>query len=255
MRPKNCIIGGASGTHSVCVCTAHQNVKLMFSGGKLNKLTLPGSDGRLMSYKECMAKVMCNPPLQACFLNERDYCPKIELFKEALILCFEKEMIDNITCKQWVTVDRCNFETFNKPVDEFVEEFCSQLNNLKKHDFIAKQSMFFSETKNSLEENEAVITCNFAENYSFVLQDEAQGFHWNNSMATVHPFVVYFKEINKDTGKLELAYISSVFISDCLTHNTAPGTCISEAINPVAKKSPTKFEEAVLLFRPFSSTV
>lgn len=221
LRPKNCIIAGASGTHSVCVCTAHQNMKLMFSGGKLNKLTLPDSEIPLTNYKECIARVMCNPPLQTCFLNECDYCPKIEDFKNHLIECFEAEMIDNITYKQWITVDRCNFETFYKPVDEFVEEFCKQLRDLKKHDFVAKQqSSFFSEKKSLLQENEIVITCDFAENYSFVLQDEAQGFHWNNSMATVHPFVVYFKEVNPKTGQPELVHRSFVFISDCLTHNT-----------------------------------
>jgi hypothetical protein len=35
LRPKECILAGASGTHSVCVCTVHQNVKLMFLGAKL----------------------------------------------------------------------------------------------------------------------------------------------------------------------------------------------------------------------------
>lgn len=29
LRPKHCILAGASGTHSVCVCTIHQNCKLM----------------------------------------------------------------------------------------------------------------------------------------------------------------------------------------------------------------------------------
>ncbi|KYM97821.1 hypothetical protein ALC62_11475 [Cyphomyrmex costatus] len=29
LRPKHCILMGAAGTHSVCVCTLHQNVKLM----------------------------------------------------------------------------------------------------------------------------------------------------------------------------------------------------------------------------------
>ena len=29
---KHCILAGASGTHSVCVCTIHQNVKLMLLG-------------------------------------------------------------------------------------------------------------------------------------------------------------------------------------------------------------------------------
>ena len=29
LRPKYCFLAGASGTHSVCVCTIHQNVKLL----------------------------------------------------------------------------------------------------------------------------------------------------------------------------------------------------------------------------------
>ena len=29
LRPKNCATVGARGTHSVCVCKIHQNVKLM----------------------------------------------------------------------------------------------------------------------------------------------------------------------------------------------------------------------------------
>lgn len=32
LRPQHCVIAGASGTHTVCVCTIHQNVKLMLEG-------------------------------------------------------------------------------------------------------------------------------------------------------------------------------------------------------------------------------
>ena len=35
LRPKYCLIAGSSGTHSVCVCSIHQNVKLLISGIKL----------------------------------------------------------------------------------------------------------------------------------------------------------------------------------------------------------------------------
>ena len=31
----------------------------------------------------------------------------------------------------------------------------------------------------------------FSENFSFVVQDEIQSFDWNNSSATIHPFVCY----------------------------------------------------------------
>lgn len=144
------------------------------------------------------------------------------MFKEALLTAFEEDMIENITYKQWVTVDRCTFETITKSAEDFVQEFCKQLVHLKKHDFVAKQqSAFFSEKKSALEENAIIVQCDFSENFSFVLQDEAQGFHWNNSMATVHPCVVYFKKKNEENENFDvLTYKSFVFISDCLTHNT-----------------------------------
>ena len=39
LRPKHCILAGASGTHAVCVCTIHQNVKLMLEGVKIQQLS------------------------------------------------------------------------------------------------------------------------------------------------------------------------------------------------------------------------
>lgn len=32
LRPKYCILAGGSGTHTVCVCSFHQNIKLMILG-------------------------------------------------------------------------------------------------------------------------------------------------------------------------------------------------------------------------------
>ena len=39
LRPKECVLAGAGGMHSVCVCTIHQNIKLMFIGAKLQTIT------------------------------------------------------------------------------------------------------------------------------------------------------------------------------------------------------------------------
>lgn len=39
LRPKICILLGKSGTHCVCVCTIHQNVKMMLDAIDLKKLT------------------------------------------------------------------------------------------------------------------------------------------------------------------------------------------------------------------------
>ncbi len=37
------------------------------------------------------------------------------------------------------------------------------------------------------------MVCDFAENYSYVVQDEIQSFYWNSEMATMHPLVAYYK--------------------------------------------------------------
>ena len=37
--PKQCVLAGSAGTHFVCVCTIHQNIKLMMIGAKLEKFT------------------------------------------------------------------------------------------------------------------------------------------------------------------------------------------------------------------------
>ena len=46
LRPKECVLAGASGTHNVCVCTIHQNVKLMLSAisaGEMKYIQVPGT--------------------------------------------------------------------------------------------------------------------------------------------------------------------------------------------------------------------
>lgn len=32
LKPKSCLLAGTSGTHMVCVCSIHQNVKLLILG-------------------------------------------------------------------------------------------------------------------------------------------------------------------------------------------------------------------------------
>ena len=74
--------------------------------------------------------------------------------------------------------------------------------------------MFYKESKASLKQGEMLVTADFAENYAFVLQNAAQSFHWNNNQANIHPFVVYFKENEKQE------HLSYVAISSCLKHDT-----------------------------------
>ena len=190
LRPKHCVLAGASGTHSVCVCTIHQNVKLMFRGARLSEL-----DSSLPTYHNVLAKAVCNPPQPHCYLGECKFCPGIDSVKEYLYSIFDENMIDDIAYKQWTAVDRSTLETVSQNSDDFIETFSEKLKALRSHSFIAsQQSKFFDESKTSLKLNEIIVCADFSDNYAFVLQDAAQGFHWNNAQATIHPFVIYYRE-------------------------------------------------------------
>lgn len=62
---------------------------------------------------------------------------------------------------------------------------------------------------------EIIVQGDFADNFSYVVQDEIQSFHWENKQATLHPFVAYQR---KEDGSLEHRNICVV--SDCKEHST-----------------------------------
>jgi len=206
LRPRHCILAGASGTHSVCVCTIHQNVKLM-----MMEMQLP----ELPTYHHCLAKIICNPPHPTCYLGECDACPGIEKLKEELLTQLDENDVDQIIYKQWVSTDRSTLETYLSQAEEFADSFCDKLELLRPHSFIAKeQASFYATRKTTLKAGEFLVTADFSENYSFVLQDSAQGFHWNNSQATLHPFVAYYLDSE------EVRHLSYIVILDSLHHDT-----------------------------------
>lgn len=88
--------------------------------------------------KHCMAKILCNPPAIDCFMKE---CPRDPAIREILQRCFQENMIEKVTLRQWISVDRCSLESLQKPSAEFIELFCSKLEVLIRHAFIAKQKL------------------------------------------------------------------------------------------------------------------
>ena len=56
----------------------------------------------------------------------------------------------------------------------------------------------------------------FAENCQYVLQDENESFHWNNSQCSIQPSVIYYKDVSNVLNEK-----SFDFISEDLKYNTA----------------------------------
>ena len=119
------------------------------------------------------------------------------------------------------------------PIEEFIEEVNSHFDTLQAHQFITKsQDNFLKDLKEKLKENQLIILLDFAENYSFIMQDAVQGYHWNNSQA-FHPIVVYYKESDIICLK------SYCLISDYLNHDTnAVHKFISAVLKDIRAKHP-----------------
>ncbi|KAE8748198.1 hypothetical protein FOCC_FOCC005036 [Frankliniella occidentalis] len=210
LRPKECVLASASGMHNVCVCTHHENPKLMFEGAHLKSITLYKQE------TDCLKTLMCSPATNECNLRTCKSCPDNNILRDKLLHAFDEEMIENVMFNQWESTDRTNIVTLTLSVEDFVERFVNQLEDLIPHHFIYKaQAQYFRKQQASLTEGEIMVVGDFAENYTFKVQNMTPAFYFGGTQATIHPFSCYFK---KDE---EIKQYSCAVISDCLDHGTA----------------------------------
>ncbi|KAK3913425.1 ARL14 effector protein [Frankliniella fusca] len=202
LRPKECVLAGSPGTHVVCVCTYHQNPKLMFRAAGLHNI-----DG-LSSEVDCLKYFLCDNPTESCHLRSCEDCPDGLQLQEMIELYFAEEMIEDIKYNQWKSTDRSEMASITCSGEEFIDDFFKQLQLLVTHDFIAhQQSSFYREKMKNLEEGEVIINADFAENYTYVIQESAQSHYFSNKQATIHPFMCYGKK-DGDIVKLPFVIIS-----------------------------------------------
>ena len=207
LRPKHCVLAGGNGTHSVCVCTYHQNPKL-----QLNAI-----GEKDVSLEDVMAKAVCDINSEACMMRNCRNCPGEAGVIEFVQAFPAMEGKEELRYSKWVSVDRCTLQEVVEPVEDFLASFSSAIVLLTRHHYVSKnQSQAYKAAKESLKEDEVLVVGDFAENYSFVVQNAAQGQHWNNSQCTLHPFVCYFKGPDST-----IQHESFCFISDYTKHSTA----------------------------------
>ena len=167
------------------------------------------SESSLNHYGYCLKMIMYPEPSSDCYFNNCKKCPGIQILKNLLLNTLDENGIDEITYKCWISKPRTSMETVVKDSTSFVDNFCENLLTLLPHHYIAKeQARYLRSLKESLKRNEYIVICDFSENYAFVFQNAASGFHWNNDQATIYPVVTYYKEDNI------LIHKSLVIISD-----------------------------------------
>lgn len=179
-----------------------------------------------MSHLDCMKFVICKEPSEECFLRNCDECPASDSLCDYIVSAWQNEYMDTLTYKQWISKPRTTLTTCLQDPIEFAQDLCEKLKDLVPHNFIAgQQASFLKAQKESLGDDEFLVISDFAENYAFVIQNAAPGFHWNNNSATIYPAVIYYRQ-NGD-----IVHQSLVIISDCLSHDAVEVFVFSKISN------------------------
>ena len=183
-RPKWCVNVSSAGTHSVCVCTHHQNAVLLLIAIKWD-----------ITYKNMMAKIVCDTSRNEYMVHRCESCPGIDALKSFLDNELEDmDIEEEFHFNQWRSTDRSQLITKTTTVEDYKELVTKSINNLTAHSYISKcQAKYLKDLKTNIEEYECIILGDFAENYEFVVQDEIESYHWCKDSCTLHPIVIYYK--------------------------------------------------------------
>ena len=221
LRPRHCVLAGSSGTHNVCVCTYHQNVKLMVAA-----LGIPG-----LAYRDLLDYAVCDVTKGECMMHSCTNCPRANGVFDFLNTVLDKstqtgtsdfdgdddeDFQSEVRFKKWISTDRCTLVDMVESREDFLESLSQKISQLSKHHYLAEeQSAYFINLRATVPPGEAVIVGDFSENYSFVVQEEVQSYHWDAAQCTIHPFVVYWRENDAERHQ------SFCFVSDETKHNAS----------------------------------
>ncbi|KAJ8666163.1 hypothetical protein QAD02_007825 [Eretmocerus hayati] len=214
--PKQCILAGSSGTHTVCVCVIHENVNLMLEGCSFKKLFKDSSflNREDVTVNDIPRKMICSNPKMACYEQKCNECPPMTEIHQHFTQIFEMNGIHGVNFWMRATTDCYTISNVSQDTDEFLEFLMGGLEELLLHDFVPRNQEFFSRVKDTLQPGWFNVVFDFAENISFLAQRAIPAFYWDNEKATLFPITIH----SRVTG--ELHHYSYCTISDCLKHDS-----------------------------------
>lgn len=133
----------------------------------------------IKNYKDLTIRMVCQTPTGKCYFGRCIHHVLVILVWKFYLKMHLNKMYR--TYKQRLQIDnqQVQIETVTNPTEELLDWLFDSLSKLLKHSYLWHK-------KENLPLDQCIVICDFSENYSFVLQDSAQGFHWNNAKATLH---------------------------------------------------------------------
>lgn len=240
LRPVNVLLSSDT-PHYVCLCQYHENVRLLCDCLSKEVEGFPSYSG------DFVHKFVCDSSSGECMLGRCQNCTTYTLLDEIVESC-ESSLCGEVAWNQWERVEVVVPAKKNKPrkvckkmkkvykegtIKDVFISLRSKMPNFLEHVFVKrKQSNYFEERKSNLQQGEAVVQVDFAENYSCKNQDEIQSAHWHQEQITLFTVAVWTRNEDKD-----LICESHVIISDDLEHEkTSVVVFISTVLDTLVKQ-------------------
>ena len=173
--------------------------------------------------------IVCDRDSKTCMIHRCDDCPGTQYLQNFLSETLTSAD-EEISFQQWQSTDSTKLISQTLDLESFIDLVVKTIDRLTSHSYLAKcQARCLKIRKEQIGEDTAIVLGDFAENYSFVVQDEVQSYHWSKPCCTLHPLVVYFKEDET------LMQNSFCILSDDLEHDTSLVYQIQKELTQVIK--------------------
>lgn len=189
---------------NLCVCIYHANFEFMLKSLSEMVPSVP------KVAKDFLNTICCDIKDEVCMTSNCKKCYSI-----CDILPLKLNLNQNARWKQWIPNDKRTEVKYEEgTLQLLLEKLENKLKKFKQHFYVHHtQSRFFRDIKENIKRHEAVLQMDFAENFTFVSQDEVQNAHWNQAQATIFTACAW---LQTETG---LKSHSFAIISNELTHN------------------------------------
>lgn len=190
-------------SHEVCICIYCNNMELCCTA-------LSNFLSQTVNMNDLFQLCLCPVPSDACWLQECQECQGSEgISVESLNLddCDSQE----IHYAMWENGFLIKKTT---PIDAFVEEVTKWTLKMISHQYIRNiQRLEVKDAKSKCKEDNSILIMHFdfAENWTVILQNEVQSYHWVSSQLSIFTCVAYWSN----------TVANFAVVSDDLLHDTA----------------------------------
>ena len=178
---------------------------------------------------DLLNKSVCCVPTENCYYRMCDKCSSVNVSN---LLWNKDDSINEkteVTWSLWVMINnRVELQHFNASLLSLIEQLNSHWTAFITHTYVTRQQRDYIKTTriNSNLTTFATIYMDFAENFSFIVQNEIQSAYWNQKQATIYTVVINVGNSHRNI----------IIISNCMVHDTKFVYCIQQLLMKFVRK-------------------